>query len=321
VEAYQLYLKGMSLFYKRGIHMFDGLKCFEDALRFDPDYALALAGLADSYTMLCLHSYMPPEEAWPKAATAAKRALQIGPDLAEVHSSVAIIAMLFERDWERAEAEFLLAIKLNPRYLQARSWYAVFYLLVVKSDFKEALNHARIGIDYDPLSSYAQTIVSILSSLEGKHEDAVDAGQRAVEFDPESFSAWFFLGYSNHCAGNLSSAIQAYNQAIDISGRHIWALTSLLVLLYEPSEYQNVNKADFIYKELLTKEKTGYVSPFLLAASSAAFGKNEEAISYVKQGLDRHDPLFTNLSPGRPDSKALRAIPEFCKLMESIGLH
>jgi adenylate cyclase len=66
MEAYQLYLKGMSLFYKRGLHMLEGLRCFQDALKIDPDYALALAGLADSYTMLCLHSYIPPEEAWQK---------------------------------------------------------------------------------------------------------------------------------------------------------------------------------------------------------------------------------------------------------------
>jgi hypothetical protein len=71
VEAYQLYLKGVSLFYRRGLHMFEGLKCFEEALKIDPDYALALTGLADTYTMLCLHSYISPEEAWPKAKKAA----------------------------------------------------------------------------------------------------------------------------------------------------------------------------------------------------------------------------------------------------------
>jgi TolB-like protein/tetratricopeptide (TPR) repeat protein len=321
VEAYQLYLKGMSLFYKRGLHMFDGLKCFEDALKMDPDYALALAGLADSYTMLCLHSYMPPEEAWPKAEASANRALLIGPDLAEVHSSVAIIAMLFERDWERAEAEFLLALELNPQYLQARSWYAVFYLLVVKLDFDEALRHARLAAEYDPLSSYAQTIISVLASESCHYEEGIASGTRSVEFDPESFSAWYFCGFSHHCAGMLDKAVDAYKQAIDISGRHNWALTSLLVLLSEPSEYQMVNEANFIYRELLAKEKTGYVSPYLLAIASAALGKNEEAIRYLKQGLDRHDPLFTDLGPGRPDVRALREIPEFHSIMGSLGLH
>ena len=75
--------------------MFEGLRCFEDALKLDPDYPLALAGLADSYTMLCDHSYLAPEEAWPKAQSAADRALEIGQELAEVHSAIATIALLF----------------------------------------------------------------------------------------------------------------------------------------------------------------------------------------------------------------------------------
>ena len=82
VEAYQLYLKGMAFFYKRGLDMFEGLRCFEAALKLDPDYALALVGVADTYTMLCFHSYLPPEEGWPKASEAAGRALELGPDMA-----------------------------------------------------------------------------------------------------------------------------------------------------------------------------------------------------------------------------------------------
>ena len=320
VEAYQLYLQGRSYFYKRGLHMFDGLKCFEDALKIDPDYALALAGLADSYTMLCLHSYIPPEEAWQKATTAANMALQITQGLAEVHCSIATIAMLFERDWARAETEYLSALKLNPQYLQARTWYAVFYLQIAKLNCMDGLIQARLAVEHDHLSSYAQTILSILASQAGFNEEAVAAGMRGVEFDKESFSAWYFMGYSNHSAGNIPSAIQAYKQAIDISGRHNWALASLLPLYLEHPEYQQDNEADYIYRELLTKEKMGYVSPFLLAIASAAFGKNNEAIRYTKLALDRHDPLLQIVVPGRPDNKALRSITEFRKMMKAIGL-
>ena len=195
VDAYQLYLKGMSFFYKRGLHMFEGLRCFQDALKIDPDYALALCGLADSYTMLCLHSYMSPEEAWPKAAEAATRALQLGTELAEVHTTIATIAMLFERDWEKAEKEYEKALQLGPRYLQARSWYSVFYLQIYKRDLKEAVIQARMGAENDPLSAYAQTILSNLAVLAGFPDEALTAGFRGVEFDPESFSAWYFLGY------------------------------------------------------------------------------------------------------------------------------
>ena len=320
IEAYRLYLKGMSLFYKRGLHMFEGLQCFKDALKIDPDYALALSGLADSYTMLCLHSYMPPEEAWQKAAEAANRALRLNTELAEVHSTIATIAMLFERDWLKAEKEYKIALQLGPNYLQGRSWYAVFYLQIFKQDYVEGLRQSRLAAEYDPLSAYVQTITGGLASQAGFHDEAITAGKRSVELDNESFSAWYFLGYSYHCAGDLSSAIHAYKQAIGISGRHNWALLSLLALLNEPSEYQQEAEADFIYRELLSKEKVGYVSPFLLAVSSAALDKNEEALQYLKAGLERHDPFIAVLVPGRPDNKKLLAIPEFSKIMKTIGL-
>jgi TolB-like protein/lipoprotein NlpI len=321
VEAYQLYLKGMAFFYKRGTHMFEGIRCFEDALKIDPDYALALAGMADSYTMLCLHSYMPPEEAWPKATAAARKALELGPELAEVHSAIAIIALLFERNWAKAEKEYLTALNLNPRYLQARCWYALFYLQVVRRDHEEALKHVRLAVEYDPLSSYAQGLYGVVASNALLCEEAIAAAKRSVEYDQESFGALYYLGYSYHCAGDIESAIHAYKQAVNISGRHNWALTNLVSLLLEPSEYQQAHEASYIYGELLTKEKTGYLSPFLLAIASAELGKNEVAIQYTSQALDRHDPLFTVAVEGRPDNKAFRAIPKIVEMMKSIGLY
>ncbi len=321
VEAYQLYLKGMALFYKRGLHMFEGLQCFEDALKIDPDYALALSGLADSYTMLCLHSYMAPEEAWPKAAAAANNAVRLAPELAEVHSSIATISVLFERDWARAEKEYLKSIELNPRYIQALCWYSIFYLKLVKSEFKEALKFAHLAAEYDPLNSYVQTIVSNNSSDAGLYDEGIAAGRRAVECDKESFLAWYFMGYSNYCAGNYPEAIKAYKQALGISGRHNWALASLVALYKEPSQYQSDTEADFIYREMLTKEKMGYVSPFLLAAASAAISKKEEALRYTRFGLERHDPNFSSIYPAKVDAKPLFAIPEFREMMNKVGLY
>lgn len=256
-----------------------------------------------------------------KAAAAANHAVQIGPGLAEVHSAIATIALLFERNWTKAETEYLSALELNPSYLQARSWYALFYLQIVRFDDEAALKHAHLAVEYDPLSSYAQTIVSAVNSNAGLHDEAIEAAKRSVEFDQESFLARYFLGYSNHCAGNIASAIQAYKQAIDISGRHNWALTTLLSLLLESSEYQQVGEGNFLYRELLTKAKMGYVSPSLLAIASATLGKNEDAIRYTSQALDRHDPYFILTTQNRPENKALRAIPEFGEMMKAIGLH
>jgi TolB-like protein len=321
VEAYQLYLKGRSFIYKRGLQVFDALKCFEDALKIDPDYALALAGLADSYSMLCVHSYLPPEESWPKATAAATRAITLGPRLAEVHSAIATIAILFERNWIKAEKEYLTALELNPRYLQARTWYSIFYLLNVKLDFGEALKHARLSVENDPLSSYAQHVVCYIASNAGFYDEGIAAGKKCLEYDPDSFLALYFWGFSNHFAGNIGLAIQAYKHAVEISGRHIWALNSLLSILMEPSEFQQLLSGEYLYSELLTKQRSGYASPAIMAMASATYGKHEEALLYATQALDRHDPNYVMMIHDRPDNKALRSIPEFRELMNINGLH
>jgi tetratricopeptide (TPR) repeat protein len=300
--------------------VFDALQCFEEALQIDPDYALALSGLADSYSLLSLHSYMSPEEAWPKAMKAAKHAVQIAPEIAEVHASLATILILFERDWKRAESEYLTALKLNPRNIQARSWYAIFYLPVVKLGFDAACKHAHLNVEYDPLSSYAQAIVCTTAILAGLYDQAIDAGKRSVDYDRDSFLSWYYLGQSNHAAGNISPAIQAYKKSLDISGRHNWALISLLSIFSEPSEYQQIREANLLYSELLTKERVGYAAPSLLAIASATLGKNVDAIRYSMQAINRHDPFFILSTQKRPDNKALRALPEFQALMKANGL-
>jgi len=320
VEAYQLYLKGMSLFYKRGLHIIDGLKCFEEALNLDPEYALALTGLADSYTMLCLHGYIPPEEAWPRAIKAAKHAIQAEPDLAEAHNAQGIIALFFEHNGEKAETAFVKALELKPGFLQARCWYGLFYLRDFKHNSREALRHARIAVEFDPLSSYAQSILCLTATDAGLFNEAIEPGQKSIEFDRESFLAWYTMAYCHQTFGNFSKAIEEYKYAINISGRHCWAVAGLLCILAQPSEYQHKEEAEFLYRELITRSRTGYVPPMILAIAAANLCKNEAAVSFIKEGLERHDPYFIQLASNGASNKAVFNIPGISELLKSIGI-
>lgn len=316
VEAYELYLKGMALFYKRGLDMFEGIRCFEAALKLDPNYALAHVGMADSYSMLCFHSYMSPEEAWPIATTAANEALRIAPDLAEAHCSIATIALLCDRNWSKAESEYRKSIELNPRYLQARAWYALFYLRYVKFRDEEAIEQAEIGVEIDPLSAYSYIIQCAVCASAGRFSEAIAAGQKAIECDPSSYSSWQFLGNAYYWSGDIASCFSPYKRALEVSGRHNWTLTALV------SAYAVIGQrreAEVIYKELLTKSKLAYVSPTSLAISSAALGNDKDAIRYAKEALDRRDALFLLMSEKWQDSRFLRNIPAFSELAEQIA--
>ena len=316
VEAYQLYLKGRSLYYKRGIEMFEALRCFEAALKVDPEYALAWAGLTDTYSMLCLHSFIPPEEVWPKAIQAVQRAMETGPQLAECHSALGTIALLYERDWEKAEQEYLKALELNPKYMQARTWYSLFYLQQVKDLNELAIEQAEIAIQNDPLSSYAHTILGMVKLKSGTN-DGLESVTKGVEYDRNSFLAWYALGIAYHINGEFSKAIETLNYSIEISGRHAWALNSLLITFIDA---KHEKEAETIYHELILRSKTGHVLPSILAMASAAMGKNEKAIQYAYQAFERHDPFQIQSSKNWPDNKYLVAIPEYQEILKMLKM-
>ena len=317
VEAYQLYLKGRALYYKRGIEMFEALRCFEAALKVDPDYALAWAGLTDTYSMLCLHSFIPPEEVWPKALHAANRAFETGPDLSESHSALGTIALLYERNWEKAEQEYLTALELNPKYMQARTWYSLFYLCQVRVLNDQAIEQATIAVQNDPLSSYAHSILALVKAKSGSGSGVQDASQ-AVEYDRGSFLAWYILGNCYHWSGQFSRASEALIYSLEISGRHAWARTSLLVNYVDD---QQLTKAEIIYNELMLRASTGHVLPSLLAMASAALNKKDDAIRYAYEAYERHDPFQTQSSKFWPDSKYLMKIPAYSEILRLLKLN
>ncbi len=317
VEAYQLYLKGRALYYKRGLEMFEAQRCFEAALNVDPEYALAWAGLCDTYSMLCFHSFIPPEEVWPKALHAANRAMETGPDLAESHAALGTIALLYERDWEKAEREYLKALDLNPKNMQARTWYALFYLQSVRQMNDLAIEQARISIEYDPLSSYAHTILALIKNRSGIASGIPEA-LKAAEYDPDAFLSWYVLGNCYHWSGNFKKATESFNRALEISGRHAWALTSLLVNYVDDRQ---VAKAETIFHELKLRASTGHVLPSLLAIASAGLNKKDEAIRYAREAYERHDPFQIQSSKSWPDSKFLKDIPQYQEILNLLRLN
>ena len=139
-EAYQAYLAGRYFWNKRTA---EGLKkaidYFNQAIEKDPNYAAAYTGLADTYALSGDWEYgiLSPEDAFPKAQTAATRALALDNNLAEAHASLAFVLDLHDWDWEAAEREYKRAIALNPGYATAHHWYA--WHLIVMGRNSEAL--------------------------------------------------------------------------------------------------------------------------------------------------------------------------------------
>ena len=318
LEAYQLYLKGRALLYRRGGSVPHAVECFERAVGLDSEYALAWAGLADSYTVLGYYGFAPPEACMPKATEAARRAVALDPTLAETHTALAITKLLAAWDKAQAEREFLRALELNPKYLQARDWYAFFHLQLAVGRLEEGVAQARLARESDPLSSYSNAILGFTCSFSGRHAEAIEVSRRAVELDSEAFVACWGHHVMLHLGGRYEEAVRAGELALAMSGRHPWAVMTLAAAY---ADWGRPGDAEALYTELMARARRNYVQPVILAIAAAAVGMEDEAIRHAREAFDIRDPASQIFfSKYMPYSSRLRGYPRFRELLAGAGM-
>ena len=166
--AYQAYLKGRSLLYQRGLSIPKAIDCFTEAVSLDGEYAQAWAGLADGYTTSGYSGFRLATEVMPRALEAARRALQLEPDLAEAHSALACAALLYNLDFDLAEREFQRSLELNPNYPQARAWYGLFFLQWIAGREWEGRDELLRLLQVDRLSCYSNVILAFSRISSGR---------------------------------------------------------------------------------------------------------------------------------------------------------
>jgi tetratricopeptide (TPR) repeat protein len=317
LEAYRLYLKGRALLPRRGSAIPRALECLHQAVTLDPDYAQAWAGLADSHTALGYYGLARPEVTMPKGMEAARRSVVLDPSLAEAHSALAMACLMGAWDKAEAEREFLRALELNPKYIQARGWYALFYLQFGEGRLQEGVAQAKLALESDPLSSYAHTIYSFTCALAGKHVEAVQVSRRAVELDSESYLAHAILAGVLYLSGRFEDAVAASESALAISGRHPWAMLVLAESLADCSKHA---EAEAVYSELICRARRYYVQPSSLAMTAAAVGMQDEAIGHARKAFEIRDPYsLVWFSKTWPPSARLRMDPRFAELGVDMG--
>ena len=150
--AYELYLKGRLLWGKRsGDNIPKAIGFYEQAITRDPNYALAYAGLAEAYVLLPAYTATAPQDAYPKAKSAALKALQLDDKLAEAHTALGLLLCFSDLDMAGSISEFQHAIALNPNYATAHHWYGNGPLLAL-GRFDEAIVEGKRAIELDPFS-------------------------------------------------------------------------------------------------------------------------------------------------------------------------
>ncbi|PYX97113.1 MAG: hypothetical protein DMG71_04050 [Acidobacteria bacterium] len=318
LEAYQLYVEGRALLYKRGWRMSRALECFQRATTLDPQYALAWAGLADCYTVLGNYGFFRPEASMPKGTEAARCAVALDSSLAEAHCALAYAYLMDLWDKPAAEREFLRALELNPRYTQARCWYALFYLQIAVGRLEEGVTQAKLAVESDPLSAYANTTLGLTCVLNPRYAEALPILQHAVELDPDSFYARWCLHIGLHVNRRFEESVAVGETALAMSGRHPWAMATLATTF---ADWNRPADAQGLYAELIARARRGYVQPTHLAIAAAAAGLQDDALRHAREAAEIRDPSRNQLAPMFywPYTARLQADPRLGKILSEIG--
>jgi TolB-like protein len=314
-EAYRLYLKGRYYWNKRtGDAVRKGLDYFKQAIEVDPGFALAYAGIADSYAMSVFNIMMSPRDGLPKARAAATSALELDESLAEACSSVAFVKMFYDWDWAGAEQEFHRTFKLNPNYSIARQWYAME--LAALGRHEEAVRETERGLQIDPLSLSINATSSLLRYFVRQYDEALEQGLATVELDPTFFASHFVSGLAFEQKGQLEKAIEEFRASADLSGR--WPLF-VAGYGHACAAAGNREEARKVIAELRDTSVRKYVSSFAVAAVYAGSGDKDLTLEWLEKAYDERATwmIFLNV---HPYFDFLRAEPRFQNLLKKIGL-
>jgi DNA-binding winged helix-turn-helix (wHTH) protein/TolB-like protein/Tfp pilus assembly protein PilF len=182
-QAHLLYVEGRYEWGKRTLEGFvKGEDLFRQAIERDPSYARAYAGLADCYLFVGAYGHRPQLETLPKAKAMVRRALELNPQLAEAHTTLALITQNLDWDWPKVEQEYREAIRLAPGYSTAHHWYAEY--LSIRGRFDEARKEFAQAREIDPISPIIQADEAQLYLFERKYSESLERLQQVVRSNP-----------------------------------------------------------------------------------------------------------------------------------------
>jgi serine/threonine-protein kinase len=312
-EAYQLYMRGRYFWNQRSLEgMKKGIEYFVQAVRKDPNYALAYAGMADCYMMLSVYS-LPPREFVPKARISIKRALECDDQLAEAHASLGSLSFWYDWDFVLAEREFNRAIELNPNLAEAHQWSA--YLCGALDRFDLALEKLRHAHRLDPLSIVIATNTGEILYRAGRFEDAIAECEKALEMDPQFAKALYWRTMAWIASGRLAESITFLKAATAMQGEA--GMIANILLAVACARAGRRHQAQPIFEQLLQHSENNYVPPFYLAIIAASLGEGEQAFDWLEKAYRersgwmpwlKHEPLLDDLHTDARFSDLLRRI-------------
>ena len=311
-EAYELYLKGRFFWNKRsGVELRKAIEYFNQAIAKDPNYALAYAGLADSYLLLPNYGSASTQEAVPPARAALKKALELDDSLAEAHASSGLLDLIEVR-LDRAINELERAIELKPNYATAHHWLMFSHLAL--GHFDPAIAEGKRALELDPLSLIINADFAWAYFCARRFDEAERQARKTLEIDPNFFRVHYYLGEVLQFKGRLAEAIPEYQKAFDLNGDPY----SLGMLGQAYARNGQKDEAQKVLAELNEQAKSRYVAPYAVALVYLGLGQKERALDELERAYQRGETNYLFRVKVDPILDDLRGNLRFEALAEKI---
>jgi len=317
-ESYQDYLRGRYFFNRKTeAALKQALGYFQRAVAADPGYAPAYTGLADCYWSLGASATvggLPPRQTMPEAKAAALKALEIDGTLAEAHSSLAMVHLLYDWDLAASEKEFRRALELDPEYTTAHHWYSHCLIALGRTD--ESLAESKRALELEPLNLVVGVHLGWHYLYARQYDQAIEQFRKTLELDPafpqaQRCAAWAYLQKGMH-QGAIASLRAALGQlgrnpevegelgyALGVAGRRAEALAML--------------------EGLRQLSSTRYVSPYSVALVHCGLGDRDQALAWLEKAYGERSDYMLYLNR-EPMLDGLRSDPRFAALVRRVGL-
>ncbi|MGA9997264.1 MAG: protein kinase, partial [Pyrinomonadaceae bacterium] len=315
-DAYQAYLRGRYFWNKFTDEGFErAYESFREAIRLDPEYALAYVGIADYFNWSAIYGLGAPANCFPQAMDAAKTALELDDELADAHAALGFSILCYEWDGAAAEQRLKRALELNPNSASAHHWYS--NLLAAQGRFNEAVAEMRRTQELNPLSLMDKSMTGWIYYQARQYEHAEQELQRTLEMDRSFGNGWMILGCLYEQMSRYDEAIAALNRSLEFmtgSVIPLWMLGYTLAVAGRRSEAQEVLER----LERISKET--YISPYYFALISVGLGEHDKAFEWLEKAYENRDEWLIWLGT-EPKLDALRRDPRFAELLSRIGLN
>jgi TolB-like protein/Tfp pilus assembly protein PilF len=316
MEAYMLYLKGRGFMNERSHeNLLKAIRHFEEAVKRDPKYAAAYAGLSDCYGLMESWSNMRPQRAWPKAMESATKALELDESLAEAHTSMAMCLAFQKWDWKGAENEFRRSLQLNPSYATAHHWYA-YTVLKIQRKWKDAIEEMQRAVRLDPFSSIIGTNFGEILFYSGRVDEALQQFRKVLARQADFSKASWELGTALVYKSLVDEGTAEIEKSLDLVPDYAYPKAALAYAYMAGGKRED---AERVVQELREAAQERYVAATIMAEAHAVLGEKDSAFEWLNRAVNENSSSILELNSPLLDS--LRTDERYQDILRKIGLN